>query len=190
MLQAALSPQVCWLVRAAPRARPHDPRAAPPLPPALSFLSFMLPGLDPHGHHAFPPFSNATGPPCAAGRCPGPWDWNLPLDEALSTVVAALAPTALVINSGAWRSSNEWPPALWDGVVAGVKAALAPRGGTMYWKTTTNSAGGRNRTHDEVALKVAAKSGWRVYDAFGATADIMGWRPLPTIDNSHFEAYV
>ena len=147
-----------------------------------------------HGHWGFPPFDNATAaaPACAPGACAPPFDWALDLPAALDAVAARLRPTALLLNSGGWASTNAWDAARWEAVGAAADRATAAGGGTMYWKTTTGASEfvGRNRSHDATAIRVAGERGWRVYDAFGPTAELGAWLPSPMVDNQHFEVWV
>ena len=153
------------------------------------FLSFLRdPGImSMKGHVEFP--YRGTDPPCPPGDCPPPVDWHHSLPAALKYIVTPFRPDLLVLNGGAWGSSNEWDETDFQKVFSTGKAALR-RGGAAFWKTTSRmkvESSGRGRSWDEKAVRAAVEAGWGIYDTYGLTAKL---DPESYWDDYHFHAYV
>lgn len=161
---------------------------------SASFFMWMGFPLKPlTGLWGFPPFSNATQ--CAPGECNAEPDWQMPLDEAISKVVAQLKPHTLVFNSGLWRTMGKdpaWPRDVYDRIFEAANAAVAPQGGRCIWKTTTYGQMhhvGRDR--DFVSVVAARRHGWQLMDAWAATRAAKLQLPDdPFVDTVHFLGFI
>jgi len=164
---------------------------------SITYLQFFTPELGVHGHETFPPFSGhySGEGKCQPGECGGSADWLLTLPLALATVVLRLRPSILVLNSGHWGSSNDWPVHELDRVMAlGIKA-VQPQGGRAFWKTTTERQHAPlcGRDHDAQALAAAERHGWKVFDAWALTHSLTNTPGLVQVaywDNLHFHSFI